>query len=1054
MKKLASRFAAFLLAFSVCLGALPTAAFCDETGETEGYIAVLCDTAQMSRVKSEIEKLTCGAHTLELTLFFPALAFEATSDVASHIAKLDGVVGVYADTEYSPCSIDESTDENGYRTIYAPTLEADTDKSAGTGAVVAVLDDGFDIDHPALKPREGVLEVLTQESMAKQLHFTKASRLFNYSTLKRVYKNEKIPFAFDYADRDTDVYARSSHGTAMASIAVGNHETGSFYGAAPSAQLLAMKVYSDKDDVARTSTIIAALEDAYLLGADAVCLSLGAPCGSSKNGEYGALLESVIEKLTSSGITVACAAGNESSLGSGSVFGEHYGYNEPLTSTPDNGTVNTPSTLDGVLSVASADSYVGRAYAFELAGTGVYVPYSDSNASTELTGGKPFNLYFDGQMFEYVAVDGLGRPEELASLELSGKVALIKRGELSFVEKINNAADRGAIAVIIYDNAKSDTPSIRTAMQLEGARLPAVLISLSDGELMAAASDKRVYIDSKVIYVTDAGITPSPSSFSSRGPTPTLDIKPELAAPGNKVSAASIGGGYTQITGTSASAAYAAGVAARVAAALSLTSEQKSAGAVKTVLMNTSVPMSDVVDGRHRYYSVTLQGSGNISPVNACRASVLAAGGTGARVTLGNDIGEDFTITLELENLSDAAQELSLSTLIGNESYESVKLGELASEKDRFCKENGMMLYDYLGLTSEDTVSFTGEFIDELARASVKYGGRELNRSSEGFEGASILLSPLEKRSITLEFHLDKSEMSALTEIYNNGAYVEGYIFVEGDITYSVPFLGFYGDFYANDPLDASAYENGGEFGGVYLYTFYADEYKDHIQALGSVAEDRRGYMRLCEELNVISPVAEGAEGAVFLQVALLRDLASLRATVYNEAGERVGNGLYESGLKKAYRDTSTGKVNTYSFKLWDSRDAENPEHIYDDGRYTVKLVCTDIDGREFYRELSFALDSLPPSLEEYSVIERYGEKQLELVVFDEVAPKSVKAYAFNMRELEQLDGSYFTQEENESAGAGASQRAVFDVDGMEGQFVYIELCDLAYNKRIIRIKI
>lgn len=296
--------------------------------------------------------------------------------------------------------------------------------------------------------------------------------------------------------------------------------------------------------------------------------------------------------------------------------------------------------------------------------------------------------------------------------------------------------------------------------------------------------------------------------------------------------------------------------------------------------------------------------------------------------------------------------------------------------------------------------------------------------------------------------------MSALTEIYNNGAYVEGYIFVEGDITYSVPFLGFYGDFYANDPLDASAYENGGEFGGVYLYTFYADEYKDHIQALGSVAEDRRGYMRLCEELNVISPVAEGAEGAVFLQVALLRDLASLRATVYNEAGERVGNGLYESGLKKAYRDTSTGKVNTYSFKLWDSRDAENPEHIYDDGRYTVKLVCTDIDGREFYRELSFALDSLPPSLEEYSVIERYGEKQLELVVFDEVAPKSVKAYAFNMRELEQLDGSYFTQEENESAGAGASQRAVFDVDGMEGQFVYIELCDLAYNKRIIRIKI
>lgn len=1052
MKKLACRFTAFLLALFVFLGALPTAAFCDEAGETKGYIAVLCDTAKMSYIRAEIERLTCGSSPLELTVFFRALAFEATSDVASRIEKLDGVVGVYADTEYAPCSLDESTDENGYRTIYAPTLEADTDKSAGGGAVVAVLDDGFDIDHPALKPREGVLEVLTQDGIAKQLHFTKASRLFNYSTLKRVYKNEKIPFAFDYAERDTDVYVRSSHGTAMASIAVGNHPTGSFYGAAPSAQLLAMKVYSDKDDIARTSTIVAALEDAYLLGADSVCLSLGAPCGASNNGEYGALLESVIEKLTSSGIAVACAAGNESSLGSGSVFGEHYGYDEPLTSTPDNGTVNTPSTLDGVLSVASSDSYVGRAYAFELAGTGVYVPYSDSNASTKLTDGKPFNLYFDGQTFEYAVVDGLGRPEELASLELDGKVALIKRGELSFVEKINNAADRGAIAVIIYDNEQGETPSIRTAMQLEGARLPAVLISLSDGELMAAASDKRIYIDSKVIYVTDAGITPSPSSFSSRGPTPTLDIKPELAAPGNKVSAASIGGGYTQITGTSASAAYAAGVAARVAAALSLTSEQKGTGAVKTVLMNTSVPMSDVVDGRYRYYSVTLQGAGNISPVNASRASVLAAADTGARIALGNDIKENFTITFELENLSDTAQELSLSTLIGSESYEKVKLGELASKKDRFYKENGIMLNDYLGLSGDDTVSFTGEFIDELVSTSVKYELRELNRASESFDGASITLSPHEKRNITLEVHLDESEMSAITKVYENGAYIEGYIFVEGDITYSVPFLGFYGDLYANDPFDASAYEKGGEFGGVYLYTFYADEYKDHTQALGGVADDRSVYMRLCEELNVISSVADGAEGAVFLHVALLRDLASLRATVYNEEGERVGNGLYECGLKKAYRDSSTGLVNTYGFKLWDSRDAENPDHIYDDGKYTVKLVGTDTVGREFYRELSFTLDSRPPSIDEYSVVERDGEKQLELVVSDEVAPRSVTAYAFNMRELEQLEGSNFTQEENESAGA--SQRVVFDIDGMEGQFVYIELCDLAYNKSIVRIKV
>lgn len=50
---------------------------------------------------------------------------------------------------------------------------------------------------------------------------------------------------------------------------------------------------------------------------------------------------------------------------------------------------------------------------------------------------------------------GLGKPEECASANLKGKIALIKRGELSFAAKAENAYQSGAKGVIIYNNVES-----------------------------------------------------------------------------------------------------------------------------------------------------------------------------------------------------------------------------------------------------------------------------------------------------------------------------------------------------------------------------------------------------------------------------------------------------------------------------------------------------------------------------------------------------------------------------------------------------------------------
>ena len=77
---------------------------------------------------------------------------------------------------------------------------------------------------------------------------------------------------------DFDAYSPySEHGTHVAGIIGGSSET--ITGVATKTQLVLMKVFPDISTGARTSDILAALEDATVLGVDAVNMSLGSSCG-------------------------------------------------------------------------------------------------------------------------------------------------------------------------------------------------------------------------------------------------------------------------------------------------------------------------------------------------------------------------------------------------------------------------------------------------------------------------------------------------------------------------------------------------------------------------------------------------------------------------------------------------------------------------------------------------------------------------------------------------------------------------------------------------------
>lgn len=280
---------------------------------------------------------------------FDGIAVDASYATLKEIEKAEGVEKVYIANKYAMPESTATIEPKSH--MASESLGFTTGTEGGSGTVIAVLDTGINYFHEAFSsnymPSNAALDQATVES------------IINSNSLSGKYLSKKIPFAYDYADNDTDIFnPYDYHGTNVASTAAGI-SGGFFKGIAPKAQILGMKIFTSSG-YTDSSIYFKAMEDAYLLGADVINLSVGSVNGFSFDYELETeLYGNIFKTLRDKGVFICCAAGNEYSQGYSNYaqnFATANTYIDAVTADyADYGVIDTPASYTYALGIGSAE---------------------------------------------------------------------------------------------------------------------------------------------------------------------------------------------------------------------------------------------------------------------------------------------------------------------------------------------------------------------------------------------------------------------------------------------------------------------------------------------------------------------------------------------------------------------------------------------------------------------------------------------------------------------------------------------------------------------------
>ena len=843
-----------------------------------------------------------------LTLVANMISANVEYGKIEQIKQLPGVADVVLEQQYEPAASENTVQPNmEISTGMTGTTTAWSTGYTGAGMRIAIIDTGLDTSHQsfdngayeyaleqnAARAKESVeaykasLDLLDADEINEKLSLLHIKEGVSAADL---YRTEKVAYGYCYIDKDLDVThetdTEGEHGSHVAGIAAANRylpdgnggyvsalDSVHMHGAAPDAQVLVMKVFGDEGG-AYDSDYTAAIEDAIVLGADTINLSLGSASPGPSKARTEAY-QKIFDDLENASSVVTVSSGN-AGYWAKNADPIGYLYSDGVSMQTD----GQPGSYANSLTVASVDNdgFIGN---YLLIG-------QDPIAPSETTGftNKPIStivgehefVFFSEDATKY-AVDAAGNNLLLAYADaVKDKIVFVSRGQSSFYQKHDAAAAAGALACVVYNNQSG---SINMDLSSSTATIPCVSITQDDGELVRTQAEP-VYAEdgTTVLYYTGKievrGKEPvrfnrdykTISEFSSWGVPGDLTLKPEIAAPGGNIyslnglhnSTSGMQGGhqdYELMSGTSMAAPQIAGIGALVKQYIESKGLSRSdltdRALAQSIMMSTAEPV--VNNENDAYYPVIQQGAGMVNAAAATsadsyikmQADATASWADGkVKAELGDDPARtgsyDFSFTVN--NLDGRTHAYALSA-------------ELFTQA--LLDYEGQSYLDTLTTPLSAAVTWTvnGRATDSLSRdydynndgrvdledgqllldvASKKPGAKLLNANAiADLNGdgavtaydAHLFLNLLQEATILVPAngkaevvcHIRLLDRSALNTSYPTGAYVEGYVRVQGLATdegaagtsHSIPVLGYYGSW-----SEPSMYDVGSLIDSIY----------------------------------------------------------------------------------------------------------------------------------------------------------------------------------------------------------------------------------------------
>lgn len=273
----------------------------------------------------------------------------------------------------------------------------------------------------------------------------------------------------------------SSHGTHVSGTIAAALDGVGVAGVAPNVTIMPLKVFGT-DDEGGAVGLGDAIRYATENGAHIISMSLGGPGVSSD-------MIGAIRDAWAAGLVLVAANGNEGAR-----------------------SVNFPAGFPEVVAVSAlAEDLSLAAFSNTGSGTEIAAPGVDVNSTVRQGANLRPELTVNGTEYEAnwmafaapatnpVSAEleyiGLGRSSDVAGKNLTGKIALIQRGEITFKSKVGNASSVGAVGAIIFNNQAGN---FFGTLQ-EPAAIPAVSISQADGQSLLDQLNQNLTLNATIL---------------------------------------------------------------------------------------------------------------------------------------------------------------------------------------------------------------------------------------------------------------------------------------------------------------------------------------------------------------------------------------------------------------------------------------------------------------------------------------------------------------------------------------------------------------------------